>query len=74
MRLGAVTLGGLILRTRSVLRRSKLGVWIDEHGWTRQQLADELGIALGRPSLETAFQIEDLTEGAVPVRLRGRIG
>ena len=63
---------------RPVLKRSKLGVWVDEHGWSRQQLADELGIAFGtatrlcsgarRPSLETAIQIEDLTKGAVPVR------
>jgi transcriptional regulator with XRE-family HTH domain len=63
---------------RPVEKRSKLGVWVDEHGWTRQQLADELGIAFGtatrlcsgarRPSLETAIQIEDLTDGAVLVR------
>ena len=65
-------------RGRPVVKRSKLGVWVDEHGWTRQQLADELGITLSgaarlcsgerRPSLETAIQIEDLTEGAIPVR------
>jgi transcriptional regulator with XRE-family HTH domain len=62
---------------RPVLKRSKLGVWIDERGWTRQQLADKLGIELGsaarlcsggrRPSLEVALKIEALTEGAVPV-------
>ena len=63
---------------RPVEKRGQLGVWIDEHGWTRQQLADELGITLvsaarlcsgaRRPSLELAVQIEDLTAGAVPVR------
>lgn len=62
---------------RPVLKRSKLGVWIDERGWTRQQLAHELGIVLStaarlcngerRPSLELALQIEKLTEGAIPV-------
>jgi transcriptional regulator with XRE-family HTH domain len=62
---------------RPVLTRSKLGVWIEEHGWTRQQLADELGIVRGsvdrlcsglrRPSLELALKIEALTQGAVPV-------
>ena len=64
-------------RGRPVLKRSKLGVWVDERGWTRQQLADELGIELStavrlcsggrRPSLELALQIEALTGGAVPV-------
>lgn len=63
---------------RPVEKRGKLGVWVDEHGWTRQQLADELGITLAsaarfcsdarRPSLEMAVKIEDLTQGAVPVR------
>ena len=63
---------------RPVEKRSKLGDWVDAHGWTRQQLAEALGIAFGtatrlcsgarRPSLETAIQIEDLTDGAVSVR------
>lgn len=63
---------------RPVEKRGKLGAWVDEHGWTRQQLADELGITLAsaarfcsgdrRPSLEMAVKIEDLTKGAVPVR------
>jgi transcriptional regulator with XRE-family HTH domain len=63
---------------RPVEKRSKLGVWVDERGWTRRQLAEKLGIELSsaarlcsgarRPSLETAIQIEDLTDGAVPVR------
>jgi transcriptional regulator with XRE-family HTH domain len=63
---------------RPVEKRGKLGDWVDEHGWTRQRLADELGITLvsaarlcsgsRRPSLEMAVKIEDLTEGAVPVR------
>ena len=63
---------------RPVEKRSRLGEWVDAHGWTRQQLADALGIALGsatrlcsgarRPSLEMAIQIEDLTDGAVSVR------
>jgi DNA-binding XRE family transcriptional regulator len=62
---------------RPVEKRGKLGIWIDEHGWTRQRLADELGIVLStavrlcsgmrRPSLELALQIEALTQGAVPV-------
>ncbi len=62
---------------RPVEKRSKLGVWIEEHGWTRQQLADELGIVRGsvdrlcsglrRPSLELALKIEALTKGGVPV-------
>jgi transcriptional regulator with XRE-family HTH domain len=62
---------------RPVEKRSKLGDWVDERGWTRQQLADELGIVLStavrlcsgmrRPSLELALQIEALTDGAVPV-------
>jgi DNA-binding XRE family transcriptional regulator len=61
-----------------VEKRNKLAVWIEEHGWTRQQLANELGIlrssvdrlctGMRRPSLETAIQIEDLTKGAVPAR------
>ncbi len=65
-------------RGRPVLKRSKLGAWVDERGWTRQQLADKLGIELGsaarlcsgerRPSLELAIAIEDLTDGAVSVR------
>ena len=63
---------------RPVEKRNKLGEWVDAHGWTRQQLAEALGIAFGtatrlcsgarRPSLEMAVQIEDLTEGAVSVR------
>ena len=63
---------------RPVEKRNKLGEWVDANGWTRQQLAESLGIALGsatrlcsgarRPSLEMAIQIEDLTEGAVSVR------
>lgn len=63
---------------RPVERRSKLGEWVDAHGWTRQQVAEALGIAFGtatrfcsgarRPSLEMAIQIEDLTDGAVSVR------
>jgi transcriptional regulator with XRE-family HTH domain len=63
---------------RPVEKRGKLGVWVDERGWTRQRLADELGITLAsaarlcsdarRPSLEMAVKIEDLTKGAVPVR------
>ena len=70
-------------RGRPVEKRGKLGTWVDEHGWTRQQLADELGIKLasaarlcsggGRPSLEMAVKIEDLTEGTVPVRYWLRI-
>lgn len=62
---------------RPALKRSKLGVWVDEHGWSRQRLADELGIAFGtatrlcsgarRPSLETAIQIED------PAPFRSRV-
>ena len=54
-----------------------LGVWVEAHGWTRQQLADELGIVRGsvdrlcnglrRPSLDLALKIEALTEGEVPV-------
>lgn len=62
---------------RPVLRLSKLGEWIEAHGWSRQRLADELGIVRGsvdrlcsglrRPSLELALKIEALTEGAVPV-------
>ena len=62
---------------RPVERRNKLGEWVDKRGWTRQQLADELGIVVGsavrlcngvrRPSLALAIKIEILTEGAVPV-------
>ncbi len=62
---------------RPVEKRSKLAVWIEEHGWTRQQFAEELGIVhssvdrlcggLRRPSLKLALQIEALTEGAIPV-------
>jgi transcriptional regulator with XRE-family HTH domain len=62
---------------RPVTRRSKLGEWVDAQGWTRQQLADELGITVGsavrlcngvrRPSLELAIKIERLTGGAIPV-------
>lgn len=62
---------------RPVEKRSKLGVWVDKRGWTRQQLAEKLGIVRGsairlcsgtrRPSLELALKIEALTEGAVPV-------
>ena len=63
---------------RPVEKWNKLGEWVVAHGWTRQQLADALGITKGsvdrfcnglrRPNLEMAFQIEDLTEGAVPAR------
>ncbi len=62
---------------RPVTRRNKLGEWVDAQGWTRQRLADELGITVGsavrlcngvrRPGLELAIQIEALTRGAVPV-------
>ncbi len=62
---------------RPVTRRSKLGEWVDAQGWTRQQLADELGLVVGsaarlcrgerRPSLELAIKIEALTGGAIPV-------
>ncbi len=63
--------------SRPAEKRSRLGVWVEERGWTRQQLADKLGIVRGsatrlcsgvrRPSLELALKIEALTEGAVPV-------
>ncbi len=62
---------------RPVEKRSKLADWIEEHGWTRQQLAEKLGIVRSsvdrlcggsrRPSLELAVQIEALTKGAIPV-------
>lgn len=62
---------------RPVVKSNKLGVWVDAQGWTRQRLADELGIAMGsaarlcsgerRPSLDLAVKIEALTKGAVPV-------
>lgn len=62
---------------RPVEKRSKLAVWVEEHSWTRQQLAEELGIVRSsvdrlcggsrRPSLELALQIEALTKGAIPV-------
>jgi transcriptional regulator with XRE-family HTH domain len=63
---------------RPIEKWNKLGEWVVANGWTRQRLADALGITrasvdrfcngLRRPSLEMAFQIEDLTEGAVPAR------
>lgn len=62
---------------RPILKYGKLGTWVREQGWNRQQLADKLGIslatasrlcsALRRPGLELALQIEKLTRGAVPV-------
>jgi DNA-binding XRE family transcriptional regulator len=62
---------------RPVEKRNKLGVWVDDRGWTRQDLALKLGIARGsairlcnglrRPGLDLALKIEALTKGAVPV-------
>lgn len=52
--------------------------WIDAKGWTREKTAERLGIKLAmvnalcrgtrRPSLELAFEIQDLTDGAVSAR------
>ena len=62
---------------RPILKYGKLGTWVRDQGWNRQQLADKLGISLAtasrlcsglrRPGLELAIQIEALTRGAVPV-------
>ena len=61
---------------RPIQQRSKLGVWVDANGWSREELATRLGIVrssanrlcsgVRRPSLELALKIEKLTGGAVP--------
>lgn len=56
-------------------QETPLSRWLDRTGKSRQELADELGIARShvdrlcrgdrRPSLELALDIEKLTDGAV---------
>ena len=64
--------------SRRATQQGKLGAWIDAQGWTRTKLAKELKIPFTsmcyfcrderRPSLEIMVQIEELTNGAVPIR------
>ena len=68
---------------RPIKKRSKLGVWIEEQGWSRDQLAQKLGIlrtsadrlcsGARRPSLELAVKIEKLTAGGVPASYWTRV-
>jgi DNA-binding XRE family transcriptional regulator len=63
---------------RPRVAENKLARWIDSKGWTRERAAKRLDITVialnalcrnaRRPSLELAFEIEDLTRGAVPAR------
>ena len=63
---------------RPVEKRGKLGDWVDEHGWTRQRLADQLGITLvsaarlcsggRRPSLETRRRLGAAATGRASAR------
>jgi transcriptional regulator with XRE-family HTH domain len=63
-------------RGRPRKRETKLSLWLDAAGITRDALAKQLELARGyvdlicsgsrRPSLEVALRIEKLTRGAVP--------
>jgi hypothetical protein len=54
------------------------GRWIDESRYSRDQIAERLGMSrsyldqlcagIRRPNLELAFKIEDMSKGAVPAR------
>lgn len=58
-------------------RLSALGRWVKEKGWSRQLLAEKLGLTrqsadrlcrgARRPGLDLALKIEALTQKAVPV-------
>ena len=63
---------------RPRVAENALSRWIDAKGWTREKTAERLGIKVAmlnalcrgtrRPSLELAFEIQDLTDGAVSAR------